>query len=227
MRISFIGSGNVANHLSKEFHKKGHEIVSIFSTNDTTGKKLAAATKAKFINHPKDLDTSSDVLILAVPDDQIQKVAKMLAKIFQRTSTIICHTSGTTDLKQISKFYDNSGIFYPLQSFSVLKEVDFSEIPICINANNEHVFGILKTLGATISEHVQALGDADRKILHVSAVFANNYSNYMYTHGRILERQAILGNKRICKWCAYLWIESSSIRNTYWLEPLATWTNRL
>lgn len=180
MRISFIGSGNVANHLSKEFHKKGHEIVSIFSTNDTTGKKLAAATKAKFINHPKDLDTSSDVLILAVPDDQIQKVAKMLAKIFQRTSTIICHTSGTTDLKQISKFYDNSGIFYPLQSFSVLKEVDFSEIPICINANNEHVFGILKTLGATISEHVQALGDADRKILHVSAVFANNYSNYMY-----------------------------------------------
>ena len=180
MRVSFIGSGNVANHLSKELYRNGHEILSIYSRNDTTGKSLALNTEAKFVNHPKDLDKKSDVLILAVPDDQIQRVAKMLAKVFQRTETIICHTSGTTDLEQISKYYENSGIFYPLQSFSVIKEVDFSEIPICINANNDKVFETLSALGVSISEHVQALGDADRKVLHISAVFANNYSNYMY-----------------------------------------------
>jgi predicted short-subunit dehydrogenase-like oxidoreductase (DUF2520 family) len=120
------------------------------------------------------------VLILAIPDDFINEVATILCPFFKGSKTIICHTSGTTDLEQISNHYSHAGIFYPLQSFSVKKSVNFREIPICINATNAGVHKTLTELAESLSEKVYYLNDDQRKIIHISAVFANNFSNYMY-----------------------------------------------
>lgn len=190
MKISFIGSGNVANHLASAFHKKLHKMLSIYSTNELTGKSLAKLVDANFCSSPQMIDPLTDILILAVPDDEIHRIAKILSPVLNHEQTILCHTSGTTDLAALQKYYSNAGILYPLQSFSVNKSVDMNQVPFCINGANTNVQMVLKELAKSISAHVVLMDDETRKVLHIAAVFANNFSNYMYVISEALCKDA-------------------------------------
>lgn len=180
MKLSFVGSGNVATHLSQAFFKAGHTILSIYSRNEKTGRALAKKINANFCSAADSIDLESEIVILAVPDDEIKKVAEILSIVLQRGKTILCHTSGTTDIHVLSRVYRNSGILYPLQSFSIQKSVNIKNVPFCINGENDGITATLMQLAESISEHVVPMDDAARKVLHIAAVFANNFSNYMY-----------------------------------------------
>jgi predicted short-subunit dehydrogenase-like oxidoreductase (DUF2520 family) len=54
-------------------------------------------------------------------------------------------------------------------------------VPICIEAVHSSTEKILHRLGESISNEVYTINSEDRKILHVSAVFACNFSNHMLT----------------------------------------------
>src|SRR5690606_21523202 len=76
------------------------------------------------------------------------------------------------------------GVFYPLQTFSKNKEVDFQTIPICIEAENDDDFALLKNLGKQISKVVHPINSEERAKIHVAAVFVNNFVNYCYLVGK-------------------------------------------
>jgi predicted short-subunit dehydrogenase-like oxidoreductase (DUF2520 family) len=78
---------------------------------------------------------------------------------------------------------NRKGVFYPLQSFTKSRAVSFSEIPICIEANNENDYLILKNLAELLSKKVYKINSAQRKSLHISAVFVNNFVNHLYKIG--------------------------------------------
>lgn len=177
MRITLIGSGNVATHLAAALKNAGHTIVQVYSRTMHNAALLAYHVKAEAIDDLKSINTDTDLFIIATKDDAIGPIAEQLA-VHQK---LMVHTSGATDLYSLLAFSDNVGVFYPLQTFSKTKEVDFWNVPVCIEANNEAIAKTLKQLAQTISNKVYHIDSEKRKALHLAAVFACNFPNYLYT----------------------------------------------
>jgi len=123
------------------------------------------------------IDADTELFVIAIKDDAIGPIAEQLAP-YQK---MMVHTSGATDLYSLSAFSDNVGVFYPLQTFSKTKEVDFRNVPLCIEAKDEAIAKTLEQLAQTISNEVYPIDSEKRKVLHLAAVFACNFPNYLYT----------------------------------------------
>jgi len=188
MRITLIGSGNVATHLGAAFKNAGHCIVQVYSRNAHNAALLAYHISAEAIDDLNGIDPNTDIFIVSVSDDAIGGIAQQLSK----HNKLIAHTSGATDLFNILAFTDNAGVFYPLQTFSKTKEVDFLTVPLCIEGANESIIKTLKELAQSISNNVYEIDSTQRKTLHLAAVFACNFPNYLY---RVA--QELLADQRI------------------------------
>ncbi len=75
-------------------------------------------------------------------------------------------------------------VFYPLQTFSKSKNLDYSKIPFFIDAENENDEEILKNLASKISKNVMIANDEKRKYIHLTAVFACNFVNHLYARAK-------------------------------------------
>ena len=171
-RIFMIGAGNVGTHLSQALQKNGHEITQVFSKNQSNAASLSKKLGCSFTNKLNDIPPC-DIAIIAVKDDVISEVASKL-----NCNVPIVHTSGTKDLTVLGN--GAIGAFYPLQTFIKDKTVDFQNIPICIEANDSDFLQLLNNIANSISKHVYQLSSEQRKYLHLSAVFASNFSNLMF-----------------------------------------------
>lgn len=180
INISFIGSGNVAWHLAPELENAGHKVAEVYSRNIANAKAL---TKRLYEAEPTvDLDFSqsrSSLFIISVADDAIEEISKEL--ILPEKATV-AHTSGSKSLNILGYLpTENIGVFYPLQTFSKNKRLVFKDIPILIEAENKETSSLLTKLGKGISKDVRIVNSNDRKALHVSAVFACNFTNHMFS----------------------------------------------
>ncbi|MGN6179433.1 MAG: Rossmann-like and DUF2520 domain-containing protein [Mucilaginibacter sp.] len=176
MRITLIGSGNVATHIGAAFKNAGHRIVQVYSRNEQNAALLAYHIGAEAINDLNNINPETDIFLISVSDDAIAAIAEQLAPYEKQ----MVHTSGATDLYTLLAFTDHAGVFYPLQTFSKTKEVDFRSVPLCIEGANETIAKFLTELAQSISNNVYAISSAQRKTLHLAAVFACNFPNYLY-----------------------------------------------
>lgn len=198
MKTIFIGAGNVAWHLAHLFSNskiKNVQITHIWSRNKYNAEEL----KQKIdIENDKNIEihysinqldfskTEADLAILAISDGAFESV---LSKLILPPTCILVHTSGAQPMEILKLVNQNVsdkneqkiGVFYPLQTFSKAKEVDFSSIPFCIEANNKEIEEKLIDLAKQFSTKVFQVSSKDRSILHVAAVFACNFSNYLWT----------------------------------------------
>jgi len=176
MRITIIGSGNVAPHLAAAFKNAGHRLVQVYSRDMQNAALLAYHVGAEAIDNLDHINPETDLFIISVKDDAILAIAETLTKY----QTLIVHTSGATHIEALLAFTDNAGVFYPLQTLSKNKEVNFLTVPLCIEGANELITRELEQLAQTISNNVYRIDSAQRKILHLAAVFACNFPNYLY-----------------------------------------------
>lgn len=182
-QISILGAGKVAEHLGKRLRDCGLNIQQVYSRQISDAETLAKKLDAEGINDWNLLATEKlDLLILAVRDQAIPEVVQQI-KPFLSHSTLVVHTSGTSPLHWLSDDLPHTGIFYPLQTFSPGREPDFGQIPICIEASNIADQQLLLELGQRISHKVQITSEADRRTLHLAAVFVNNFVNHLYQIG--------------------------------------------
>jgi predicted short-subunit dehydrogenase-like oxidoreductase (DUF2520 family) len=177
MRITLIGSGNVATHLGAAFKNAGHHIIQVYSRDIQQAALLAYHVKAVPVDSIAQINADTDVFIIAIKDDAIGHVAQALSS-FQK---LILHTSGSTGLDVLLKCTSMAGVFYPLQTFSKTKELDFSTVPLCIEAPDAGTIKLIKELAQTVSNHVYEVDSARRQVLHLGAVFACNFPNYLYS----------------------------------------------
>ena len=176
MKITIIGAGNVATHLAGNLsHQKDIDILQIFSKTKNSAKILAKKINCAWTNDISKI-IESDLYIIATNDDSIQKIAQTE----QLKNKFIVHTSGSVEMKVLSKNTVNFGVFYPLQTFQKEQKVEFSEIPMCIEASNEQNFNILRNLAKKISKKVYKINSEQRKNIHIAAVFVNNFINHLF-----------------------------------------------
>ncbi|WP_036154116.1 Rossmann-like and DUF2520 domain-containing protein [Maribacter forsetii] len=174
--VVIVGSGNVAQNLFHAFQNSAD--VTVKQIIGRNREHLAFVQDNALISTEFTSDISADVYILAISDDAINSVGESL----KNAKGILVHTSGATPLDAI-KYAKRPGVFYPLQTFTKGKIISFHDVPICIEATNNKDLETLTILGKQLSKNVVEIDSVQRKTLHVAAVFANNFTNYMYTMG--------------------------------------------
>lgn len=176
IQVSIIGSGNVAHHLINAFsHESEIKLVQVFSRKPEAIAGIISSDK--IISDYNQLE-SVDVIIIAVSDDAISEVSDQITLQNQ----LVVHTSGSVNMEALND-KNRKGVFYPLQTFSKSKAVDFKIIPVCLEAQNDSDYETLEAVAKSISEVIYKVNSEQRKALHVAAVFVSNFVNHLYQMG--------------------------------------------
>jgi len=186
-KIVIIGAGNVATNLGLALHNNGLKILQIVNRSLANAALLAEKVNATYTQAVEEIDVNADLYIIAVSDSSITEIAKKL----HLQGKLIVHTAGSIDMVVLKAVSDRYGVFYPLQTFSKTELIAFDTIPVCIEANSTVNEALLIRLGKKLSKNVQKITSEQRKILHISAVYASNFSNYMY----IIAQKMLAENK--------------------------------
>lgn len=156
MKIAFIGRGRVATHMSKAFAGAGHDVI-------------MCGGRERTCQIPND----TDVVIISVKDDAISGVASEL----RDCKALVLHTSGSISMDSICS--GRRGVLYPLQTFSLDRDVDFRKVPLFLEASSHDDMMLLQILASDISDHCYPLDGSKRCTLHLAAVFCCNFVNHM------------------------------------------------
>jgi len=180
MDVTIIGAGNVAWHLAPALDNCGYAIRNVYNRTSSSGKQLVK--KLYNANLLESLDFSklhTPLFILCVSDDAIDEI---ISEIVIPENSLLVHTSGSKpmDILENAAAYQ-TGVFYPLQSFSKTRKADFQLVPILVEGSNNEAQSVLFQMAASISKTVQNTSSEKRKQIHLAAVFASNFTNHMLT----------------------------------------------
>lgn len=184
MRITIIGRGNVGTHLHKAFTEKGLECDLLDSRTLNAEVSGGSDVSEVSLNPLKPLNLLKPIIyIICVKDDVIGEVAARLKERLgdEAQHAIVVHTAGTKPMSLLESHFCNHGVFYPMQTFSKTKALEYSEIPIFLEASNAETMLVLKELAEKVFVNVKELSSAERKMLHIAAVFSSNFTNHMVT----------------------------------------------
>lgn len=176
MQTVIIGSGNVSYHLAKSFLQNGISLVQIFGRNENELQKISSELNIPFST--KILE-NADLYIICVSDNSVEEVSKMISK----KDCLVAHTSGSLPKEILAGPYRKSS-FYPLQTFSKTKDLDYSKIPFFIEAENNEDQKVLTELASKISQNVMKSTYEKRKYIHLTAVFACNFVNHLFSRAK-------------------------------------------
>lgn len=174
--ISIVGTGNVAFHLGKALISSGYEIIDIFGRDQAKALELSIE-----LNCLQTFDLSAlkgDLVLLCVSDQSIQGLASKIS-----SEKVIIHTSGGISIEAL-KGHSKYGVLYPLQTLSKGRKVDFSKVPLLIEANDKETLILLEDLSRNLSTTVVSVTSIERKRIHLAAVFVNNFVNHLVFHSK-------------------------------------------
>jgi len=175
-RFVFIGAGNLATHLSIRLKQQGFEILQVYSRTENSAKLLAEKLDADFTNSPGNILKNADVYVVALKDSVYNEVLSQI----DFGNKLVVHCSGSMTMSVLKNFAENTGVIYPLQTFSKKREINFAEIPVFVEANSKKNEEKLIEIARKISNSVSVMDSEKRLFLHIAAVFACNFVNHFY-----------------------------------------------
>lgn len=171
-----LGAGNVATQMALALNKAGNRVVQVYNRSREAGEELATRAGASYTNNVANL-ADADVYIISVKDDAIAEVAANL----RLGDKFVVHTSGTKSRELLKDISVNYGIFYPLQTMTKAATVDFAQIPFLLEGSNNATVLELENLAASLTKRIYVVDEQQRQWIHLAAVFANNFTNHMYS----------------------------------------------
>lgn len=175
IKVVILGAGNIAQHLYTVFETTSE--ITVVQVYNRSEKALRYFQNVPTTTSLKAL-FEADVYVIAVADDAIASIANKLPF----TDRLVVHTSGSASMHVLHK-KNRRGVFYPLQTFTKGTKVDFSTIPLCLESQEKTDFTLLQTMASAIGSTSYKISSEQRRALHVSAVFVNNFSNHLYRIG--------------------------------------------
>ena len=168
-----IGTGNVAHHLFDAMQASGHvEVIQVLGRSKKALARFGNDCSTGLITDPL---LPADIYIIAVSDDAITSVSQLI----KLKNKLVVHTSGSKEASVLEGSF-RKGVFYPLQTFSRERVINFREVPVCIEAEDPDDLAFLQKLAGALSEQVYELPFEKRRQLHLAAVFVNNFGNHLF-----------------------------------------------
>ncbi len=195
-RIGFIGAGKVAWHLAPALTRSGHEVIQVISRSAVSAQRLGDRLNCLHSNRITDLVKDAEILFLTVPDHALIEIINDISDY----RGLVVHTSGTfSPLRFACQKYKHGGL-YPLQTFTIGRPIDLSEVPVFIEGSEPAVVEVIRGLAEGFTKQVLDLSFEERRWIHLAAVWANNFTNFMLT-----EAYGIMNQR---------------LQNPEWLAPL-------
>lgn len=189
MKIALIGAGNLAWNLASALNGSAFEIVQVFSRHlDSAGRITKEFPKISVGMGPSHLRRDVDLVIVASTDHGIADIARVYAPHLG-PDTVVVHTAGSVGLDVLAPFGEGIGVFYSLQTFTRGLATDFRSVPILLEGNAA-VLDRIRPLADHLSSRVEVIDSAQRLQIHLGAVFASNFANYMWLLAEDLGREA-------------------------------------
>ncbi|HBB90553.1 MAG: hypothetical protein A2X22_05650 [Bacteroidetes bacterium GWF2_49_14] len=183
-RIGFIGAGKVAWHLAPALAKSGQEIIQVISRSALSAQKLGDRLSCQHSNNITDLIKDAEILFLTVPDHSLIEIINDISDY----RGLVIHTSGTfSPLRFACQKYKHGGL-YPLQTFTIGRTIDMSTVPVFVEGSEPAVARMIQGIAEGFTSKVYEMSFEERRWMHLAAVWANNFSNFMLTEAyRILK----------------------------------------
>lgn len=216
MRIVLVGAGGLATNLGLALHEAGHDVLAVFSRTMEHARILAERIGSQPTDDICALPNEADLFIVSVKDAVLTDVVQQLVQ--GREEQFFAHTAGSMPLELFQGPAHHYGVFYPMQSFSKERRINFSEIPVFLEASDVQTLTLLKTLSATLTPHIYELSTDERRYLHLAAVFACNFANHCYAlSAEILQQHGLPFN-------VMLPLIDETARKVHYLSPLEAQT---
>ena len=174
-RAVIIGSGNLAEALARAVAGSRTKPVQVFARNAERGRAVAALAGTQWTDDPAQL-AAADIYLISVSDTQIGAIAENL----DFGNAIVAHTAGSVSLNVLPDRLSHRGVFYPLQTFTAGRRIDFRQVPLLIEGEHPDTAAALRLLASELSDSVYEVSEQQRAQLHLAAVFACNFTNHMY-----------------------------------------------
>ena len=178
MKVTLIGAGNLATQLGKSLKKAGVIISQVYSRTEDSARTLGELLEAEWLTDIKALRDEADIYIFSVKDSVLCELISEVCK--GRGEKLFLHTAGSMPMSCFEGKALRYGVFYPMQTFSKTKDVDFERIPVFIEGNSIETEDVIRSLANKLTQRVIRLSSADRKYLHLAGVWACNFTNYCY-----------------------------------------------
>lgn len=190
MKVVLVGAGNVATHLGSALKHAGYEILQVYSRTEESASVLAGKLSVGYTVAIEKIRCDADLYVVALKDSVLQSLLPLLVKGKQHA--LFVHTAGSMPMDIWKGYALRYGVFYPMQTFSKQRAVDFSTVPFFVEAADVTDLEILKEAAERLNAKVYEATSEQRKYLHVAAVFACNFVNHMYAlSGFILKQHGI------------------------------------
>ena len=179
IRIVLLGAGNLATSLGIALQQAGFNVLQVYSRTQVAAETLAARLGATAMHGLESLSADADVYLLALKDDALASVLPQVCRL--NPHAVYAHTAGSVPMSVFEGLAKNYGVFYPLQTFSKQKPMDFASIPCLIEGGNEFSEDVLLQIARALSHDVRLTTSADRRVVHLAAVFGCNFVNLCYS----------------------------------------------
>lgn len=184
--VSILGAGNVASHLARAFVKNTIQVNQIYNRTLHKAQKIGEANNIRYTHQISELE-KSDIFVIASSDRAISELSLHIPF----DDVIVVHTSGSMTMNALKGNY-KKGVFYPLQTFTQDKYLDYNQIPLFLEGEDNQVIESLNSIAKRISNKVKVLNSEQRAQMHLAAVWACNFTNYMYSVSEQIVKNADL-----------------------------------
>ncbi|MFT5570653.1 MAG: putative short-subunit dehydrogenase-like oxidoreductase (DUF2520 family) [Cyclobacteriaceae bacterium] len=172
MKVAIIGAGNVSWHFTMRLLKHSSIHLSIHS-RDELNSTWKSFPQSLIRSLSKTVSPDTECVIIAVNDDHIGSI---LHEYSVPTDCTIVHTSGTQPLQTLTDHSKYTGVIYPLQTLT--QGVPEAHIPLYLESNSKQAETTVKQLASLLSDTFSFATSEERRVIHLSAVFASNFVNH-------------------------------------------------
>ncbi len=186
--ISVVGSGNVAEAIALAVAQSEElQLKQIVARNPVRGDALAEMTGAEWCSDVSKA-AEADLYIISVSDRAVGEVASRLPR---RTDAIVAHTAGSVEMDVLGE--RARGVFYPFQTFTAGRRVDFQQVPLFVEGYDEPTTVELERVAHLLSHRVYRATSQRRREIHLTGVLACNFVNALYAMAadRLSEREGL------------------------------------
>ncbi len=175
LKVFFIGSGKLAGNLARAMQHKDIELAGVYSRTAAHAQKFANTYNMPHVESLHDIPKNYDVYFLAISDGALHEIAPQV-----NMNGLLVHCSGMMPLSCLNG-HVHTGVFWPIQTFSSMRQLSLRDVPVCIESKDENDLRILEVLADKISKKVIQVSEEERQKLHLAAVLVNNFSNHLFT----------------------------------------------
>lgn len=198
LRVGIVSAGRVGTALGEALAAAGHRVDSVVAGSPQSAARAAQRLPSARIRELPDLVAVSDLIVIAVPDTELDKVAAEIAAVDSfRPGTIVTHTAGAHGVSVLSPIAHRGGIVlatHPAMTFIGAPDDTKRLAASCfgVTAADEIGDAIAMTLVMELGATPIRIAETSRTLYHAALAHGANNLNALITDA-VTALQAAIG----------------------------------